>query len=131
MFTHLHVHTEYSPLDGMCRIPQLVARARELSMEALAITDHGALYGLVEFYRAAKEVGIRPILGCEVYVSPTDHHSRSDKNFYHLVLLARDQRGYRNLIQLVTRAHLEGFFYKPRVDKELLSQYHQGLPPGL
>ncbi|MFQ5826857.1 MAG: DNA polymerase III subunit alpha, partial [Dehalococcoidia bacterium] len=127
MFTHLHVHTEYSLLDGMCRIPQLVARAKEMGMEALAITDHGALHGLIEFYQAAREVGVKPILGCEVYLSPTDRHSRSDKNIFHLILLAKSETGYRNLIQLVTKAHLEGYFYKPRVDRELLTQYHQGL----
>ena len=129
MFTHLHVHTEYSLLDGMCRIPQLVARAKELGMDSLAITDHGVMYGVIEFYEAAREVGIKPIIGCEVYVAPDSHSSRSagDKNNYHLVLLAKDQTGYQNLIQLTTKAHLEGFYYKPRVDKELLEQHHQGL----
>ena len=129
MFTHLHVHTEYSLLDGMCRIPQLVARAKELGMDSLAITDHGVMYGVIEFYEAAREVGIKPIIGCEVYVAPDSLSSRSagDKNNYHLVLLAKDQTGYQNLIQLTTKAHLEGFYYKPRVDKELLEQHHQGL----
>ena len=129
MFTHLHVHTEYSLLDGMCRIPQLVERAKELGMDSLAITDHGVMYGAIEFYLAAKEGGIKPIIGCEVYVAPDSRFSRnaSDKNNYHLILLAKNQTGYRNLIQLTTKAHLEGFYYKPRVDKELLEQYHQGL----
>ncbi|MBE9512634.1 MAG: DNA polymerase III subunit alpha [Chloroflexi bacterium] len=129
MFTHLHVHTEYSLLDGMCRIPQLVERARELGMNSLAITDHGVMYGAIEFYLAAKEAGIKPIIGCEVYVAPNSRSARSagDKDNYHLVLLAKDQTGYQNLIQLVTKAHLEGFYYKPRVDKELLEQYHEGL----
>ncbi|MBU2008340.1 MAG: DNA polymerase III subunit alpha [Chloroflexi bacterium] len=129
MFAHLHVHTEYSLLDGMASIPRLVARARELGMGALAITDHGALYGAVDFYRACREVGVKPLLGCEVYVAPGDLHGRSlqDKNPYHLVLLARDRQGYQNLIKLVTTAHLEGFFYKPRVDKKLLEEHHQGL----
>ncbi len=129
MFTHLHVHTEYSLLDGMCRIPQLVARAKEMGMSSLAITDHGVLYGAIEFYLAAREAGIKPIIGCEVYVAAGDRAGRSaaDKDSYHLVLLAKDLQGYRNLLQLVTRANLEGYYYKPRVDKELLKEYHQGL----
>ncbi len=129
MFTHLHVHTEYSLLDGMCRIPQLVARAKELGMDSLAITDHGVMYGVIQFYLAAREAGIKPIIGCEVYVAGGSYLSREagDRNTYHLVLLAKNQTGYRNLIQLTTRAHLEGFYYKPRVDKELLAQYHSGL----
>ena len=129
MFTHLHVHTEYSLLDGMCRIRRLVARAKELGMDSLAITDHGVMYGAVEFYLAAKEAGIKPIIGCEVYVAPNSRFDRNagDKENYHLVLLARDQTGYQNLLQLVTRAHLEGFYYRPRIDKELLTEFHQGL----
>jgi len=129
MFTHLHVHTEYSLLDGMCRIPRLVARAKEMGMDSLAITDHGVMYGAIEFYLAAIEAGIKPIIGCEVYLAPNSRFSRdaSGKNKYHLILLARNQTGYRNLIQLTTKAHLEGFYYKPRVDKELLEQHHQGL----
>ena len=129
MFTHLHIHTEYSLLDGMCRIPQLVSRAKELGMDSLAITDHGVMYGVIEFYLAAKEAGIKPIIGCEVYVAQNSRfsHNASDKNNYHLILLAKNQTGYRNLIQLATKAHLEGFYYKPRVDKELLKEYHQGL----
>jgi len=129
MFTHLHVHTEYSLLDGMCRIPQLVSRAKELGMDSLAITDHGVMYGAVQFYLGAKEAGIKPIIGCEVYVAQDSRFSRNagDKNNYHLILLTRNQTGYRNLIQLTTKAHLDGFYYKPRVDKELLQEYHQGL----
>ncbi len=129
MFTHLHIHTQYSLLDGMCRIPQLVSRAKELGMDSLAITDHGAVYGVIEFYLAAREAGIKPIIGCEFYVAPNSRFSReaSDKNHYHLVLLAKNQTGYHNLIQLATKAQLEGFYYKPRVDKELLQQYHDGL----
>ncbi|MFB0558982.1 MAG: DNA polymerase III subunit alpha [Dehalococcoidales bacterium] len=129
MFTHLHIHTEYSLLDGMCRIPQLVSRAKELGMDSLAITDHGAMYGVIEFYLAAKEAGIKPIIGCEVYIAPNSRSSRDagDKNHYHLILLAKNQTGYHNLIQLTTKANLEGFYYKPRADKELLQQYHQGL----
>jgi len=129
MFTDLHVHTEYSLLDGMSRIPQLVSRAKELGMDSLAITDHGVMYGAIEFYLAAKEAGIKPIIGCEVYVAPNGRFSRnaSDRNNYHLILLAKNQTGYRNLIQLTTKAHLEGFYYKPRMDKELFEQYHDGL----
>ncbi|MFC2010806.1 DNA polymerase III subunit alpha, partial [Chloroflexota bacterium] len=129
MFTHLHVHTEYSLLDGMCRIPQLVARAKELGMDSLALTDHGVMYGAIQFYLAAKEAGIKPIIGCEVYVAQDSRFNRNagDKNRYHLVLLAKDQTGYRNLIQLTAKAHLEGFYYRPRLDRELLEQYHQGL----
>ncbi len=129
MFTHLHVHTEYSLLDGMCRIPQLVARAKELGMDSLAITDHGTIYGAIKFYLAAIEAGIKPIIGCEVYLAPNSRLSRdaSDKNHYHLILLAESRKGYHNLIQLVTKAQLEGFYYRPRVDKELLKQHHQGL----
>ncbi len=129
MFSHLHVHTEYSLLDGMCQIPQLVSRAKELGMDSLAITDHGVMYGAIQFYQAARDVGVKPIIGCEVYVAQNSRLSREtgDRKYYHIVLLAKDQTGYRNLIQLVTKAHLEGFYYKPRVDRELLEQYHHGL----
>ncbi|MFC1989469.1 DNA polymerase III subunit alpha [Chloroflexota bacterium] len=129
MFTHLHVHTEYSLLDGMCRIPQLVERAKELGTDSLAITDHGVMYGAIQFYLAAREAGIKPIIGCEVYLAQGSRLSRdaNSRDKYHLILLAKNQTGYNNLIQLTTRAHLEGFHYKPRVDKELLEQYNQGL----
>ncbi len=129
MITHLHVHSEYSLLDGLCRIPQLIAKAKELGMTSLAITDHGSMHGVIDFYTAAKEAGVKPIIGCETYVAETNRQSRnaSDKNSYHLVLLAKNQQGYHNLIHLITKAHLEGFYYKPRVDKELLAQYHEGL----
>ena len=129
MFTHLHVHTEYSLLDGMCRIPELISRARELGLDSLAITDHGSMHGVIEFYLAAREAGIKPIIGCELYVASSTRHAKSpgEKSPYHLVLLAKDQTGYQNLIQLTTKAHLEGFYYKPRVDRELLSEHRQGL----
>ena len=129
MFTHLHVHTEYSLLDGMCRIPQLVERAKEMGMDSLAITDHGVMYGAIQFYLAAKDAGIKPIIGCEVYIAQDSRFSRdaNERNRSHLVLLAKNQTGYRNLIQLTAKAHLEGFYYRPRLDKELLQQYHQGL----
>ncbi|MDO8686967.1 MAG: DNA polymerase III subunit alpha, partial [Dehalococcoidales bacterium] len=120
---------EYSLLDGMCRIPQLVARAKELGMDSLAITDHGSMYGVIQFYLAAKSAGIKPIIGSEVYIAPDSRLNRGagEKRASHLVLLAKNQTGYRNLLQLTTKAHLEGFYYKPRLDKELLQQYHQGL----
>jgi DNA polymerase III subunit alpha len=129
MFSHLHVHTEYSLLDGMCRIPDLVARAKELGMPSLAITDHGNMHGVIDFYQAAKSAKINPIIGCEIYVAPGSRQGRNsgDRSPSHLVLLAKDKAGYQNLIQLVTKANLEGYFYKPRVDKELLIQHHDGL----
>ena len=129
MFTHLHVHTEYSLLDGLCRIGPLVKCCRELGMDALAITDHGALYGAVEFYEACRAEGVKPILGCEVYLAQGDHRSRTsaDRNPHHLVLLAKDNTGYQNLIQLVTTAHLDGFYYRPRIDRALLEQHREGL----
>ena len=128
-FTHLHVHTEYSMLDGISRIPELVTRTGELGMDSLAITDHGTFYGVVDFYSACLDAGIKPIIGCEVYVA---HNSRHDKNPSerspaHLVLLARDNTGYRNLMQLVTKAHVEGFYNRPRVDKGLLEEFGSGL----
>ncbi len=129
MFTHLHTHTEYSMLDGISRIPDLVYQVRDMGMESLAITDHGNLYGVVDFYSECKEANIKPIIGCEVYVAHRSRHDRnaSERSPYHLVLLARDNAGYRNLMKLVTIAHLEGFHYRPRIDWELLQQYHQGL----
>jgi DNA polymerase-3 subunit alpha len=129
MFTHLHVHTEYSLLDGMCRIDPLVERAKALGMRSLAITDHGVLYGAIQFYQAAKKAGIKPILGCETYIAPATRQSRTaaDKGNFHIVLLAKNQAGWHNLIQLITKANLEGYYYKPRVDKELLRQHSEGL----
>ncbi len=128
-FTHLHVHTEYSMLDGISRIPDLVAQTKELGMDSLAITDHGTFYGVVDFYSACQEAGIKPIIGCEVYVA---HSSRFDKSGaerspHHLVLLARDNTGYKNLMRLVTQAHVEGFHYRPRIDSALLEEHCQGL----
>ena len=129
MFTHLHVHTEYSMLDGISRIPNLVERTKELGMDSLAITDHGTFYGVVDFYSACKESSIKPIIGCEVYVAHKSRFDRSpsERSPNHLVLLARDNAGYRNLMQLVTKAHVDGFHYRPRIDKELLEQYAGGL----
>ncbi|MFC2070867.1 DNA polymerase III subunit alpha [Chloroflexota bacterium] len=128
MFSHLHVHTEYSLLDGMSRIPDLVSRAKEMGMDSLAITDHGNMHGAIQFYREALNAGIKPIIGCEFYVAQTDLASRNaNEKRYHLVLLAKNQTGYQNLLQLNTKAHLDGFYYKPRIDKELLTQHSQGL----
>ena len=111
MFTHLHVHSEFSLLDGMCRIPQLVKRAKELGMNAVALTDHGSMYGAIDFYLAAKEAGIKPIIGCELYVAPNLHTAKTagEKSSYHVVLLAKNQTGYRNLMQLTSKAHLRAF----------------------
>ena len=131
MFTHLHVHTEYSLLDGLSRIVPLVQRTHELGMESLAITDHGGLYGAIEFYLECKRVGVKPIIGCEVYVAQGSRHSKNaaDKSPQHLTLLAMDRAGYKNLIQLVTKAHLEGFYYKPRIDHDLLEAHSKGIIP--
>lgn len=129
-FVHLHNHTCYSLLDGAAKIPDLVSRAKEFGMEALAITDHGVMYGVIEFYKAAKKAGIKPIIGCEVYVAPRSYRDKVvgvDDTPYHLVLLAETQEGYQNLIKLVSLACVEGFYYKPRVDKELLRKYSTGL----
>jgi len=129
-FVHLHNHTEYSLLDGAVRIPDLVAAAKELGMPAIAITDHGNMYGVVDFYKAAKAAGIKPILGCEVYMAPESRFIKQghrDDTAYHLVLLAENDIGYKNLMRLVTLGHREGFYYKPRVDKEILRQFHEGL----
>ena len=129
-FVHLHTHTHYSLLDGLTRVDELVERTKELGMDAAAITDHGAMYGVIEFYQKAKKAGIKPIIGCEVYITENMHDKRPNvngKNFYHLVLLAENNTGYKNLIKLVTAAHLEGFYYKPRIDRELLRQHSEGL----
>jgi DNA polymerase-3 subunit alpha len=127
-FVHLHVHTAYSLLDGAIRLPDLVKRVQELEMSAVAITDHGNLFGVLDFYEKVKKAGIKPLLGCELYVAPGSRHDRKAKGDHnHLVVLAMDQQGYRNLVRLVTQAHLEGFYYKPRVDKELLAELNGGL----
>ncbi|MEG0987643.1 MAG: DNA polymerase III subunit alpha [Clostridium sp.] len=130
-FTHLHVHSEYSLLDASSKIKELTARAKELGMDSLAITDHGVLYGAIDFYRAAKEVGIKPIIGCEVYVAPSSRFDRENVNgedrYYHLILLAENQEGYQNLIKIVSKGFVEGFYYKPRVDYEVLEKYHGGI----
>jgi DNA polymerase-3 subunit alpha len=131
-FVHLHLHTEYSLLDGACRLDRLVDKAHELKFPALAITDHGVLYGAIDFYKEAREKGIKPIIGCEVYVAPGSRLEKKTSSggrdvYHHLGLLARDVTGYKNLIQLTTEAHLTGYYYKPRIDKELLATHKEGL----
>ncbi len=130
-FVHLHVHTEYSLLDGSNKITEYVARVKELGMDSAAITDHGVMYGVIDFYREAKKAGINPILGCEVYVAPGSRFDREitggDDRYYHLVLLAENNTGYANLMKIVSKGFVDGYYYKPRVDKELLRQYHEGI----
>lgn len=129
-FVHLHTHTEYSLLDGSSRIKKLVDSAKELGMPALAITDHGVMYGVIDFYKAAKATGIKPIIGCEVYITSTSRHNRGveeKEKSYHMILLAENDIGYKNLIKLVSIGHLEGFYYRPRIDKEVLRKYSEGI----
>src|SRR6185436_4703954 len=131
-FVHLHLHSEYSLLDGACRLDKLVEKAHELKFPALSLTDHGVLYGAIDFYQTARAKGIKPIIGCEVYVAPGSRlekktGSGSRDVYNHLVLLAKDEIGYKNLIQLATDAHLTGYYYKPRIDKEILSKHKEGL----
>ena len=130
-FTHLHVHTQYSLLDGSARINELVTRAKELGFDSLAITDHGVMYGAIYFYRECLNQGIKPIIGCEVYVAPGSRFNKelgdSDERYYHLILLAENDKGYSNLSKIVSKGFTEGFYYKPRVDKEVLREYHEGI----
>lgn len=130
-FTHLHVHTSYSLLDGAGRIPEMLSRVKELGMDSMAITDHGVMYGVIDFYKEAKKQGIKPILGCEIYLTPGSRFDREitkgEDRYYHLVLLAENNIGYQNLIKIVSAGFTDGYYYKPRVDFELLEQYHEGL----
>ena len=130
-FTHLHLHTEYSLLDGFCKIQELVKRAKELGMDSLAITDHGVMYGVIDFYKACQKEGIHPVLGCEVYVAPGSRLDREagagEDRYYHLILLAENNKGYENLMRIVSAGFMDGFYYKPRVDKEILREYHEGI----
>lgn len=130
-FTHLHVHTEYSLLDGSNKIKEYVKRVKELGMDSAAITDHGVMYGVIDFYRACKEEGINPILGCEIYVAPNSRFDREitggEDRYYHLVLLAENNKGYENLMKIVSRGFTEGYYYKPRVDMEVLREFHEGI----
>ena len=130
-FTHLHVHTEYSLLDGSNKIKEYVSRVKELGMNSAAITDHGVMYGVIDFYKAARAAGIKPVLGCEVYVAPGSRFDRElshgDDRYYHLVLLAENNKGYQNLMKIVSKGFVEGYYYKPRVDMEVLETYHEGI----
>jgi DNA polymerase-3 subunit alpha len=130
-FTHLHVHTEYSLLDGSNKIKECVKRVKELGMDSVAITDHGVMYGVIDFYKAAREIGIKPILGCEVYVAPGSRFDKEaaggEERYYHLVLLAENNQGYSNLMKIVSRGFTEGYYYKPRVDMEILQEFHEGI----
>lgn len=130
-FTHLHVHTEYSLLDGASKIKELVHHTKELGMDSIAITDHGVMYGVIDFYKAAKAEGIKPIIGCEVYVAPGSRFDRelgkNENRYYHLVLLAENDTGYHNLMKIVSRGFTEGYYYKPRVDREILQEFHEGV----
>ena len=131
-FVHLHVHTEYSLLDGSNKIEEYVARVKALGMNSAAITDHGVMYGVIDFYNAAAKVGIKPILGCEVYVAPGSRLDKTPGNnneerYYHLVLLAENNQGYQNLMKIVSKGFVDGYYYKPRVDMEILEQYHEGI----
>ena len=129
MFTHLHVHTEYSMLDGLSSLEGVVKRAKELGMDSLAITDHGGMYGAIDFYQIAKRHDVKPIIGCEMYVAPDSRHERSSNNKspFHMTVLSQDERGYDNLVKLVSKANLEGFYYKPRIDREILERHSDGL----
>lgn len=130
-FVHLHVHTEYSLLDGSNKIDEYVSRVKELGMDAAAITDHGVMYGVIDFYRAAHAAGIKPILGCEVYVAPGSRFDREkvegEDRYFHLILLAENNQGYANLMKIVSRGFTEGYYYRPRVDREVLETYKEGL----
>ncbi|MBI2075278.1 MAG: PHP domain-containing protein, partial [Candidatus Harrisonbacteria bacterium] len=129
-FTHLHTHSHYSLLDGLAKIDALVARAKELGMDSLALTDHGNLYGAIEFYKKALSAGVKPILGVEAYIAPRDHKEKNPagaERYHHLILLAENLTGWNNLLKLTTIAHLDGFYYKPRMDKALLRTHHEGL----
>ena len=129
-FAHLHVHSEFSLLDGLCKIPDLIRRTKELGMDAIAITDHGAMHGAMDFYMAARDQGVKPIVGCEFYMASRTRRDRDrklDMASRHLTVLAAGEAGYRNLLQLATKAQLEGFYYRPRIDRELLAEHSRGL----
>jgi DNA polymerase-3 subunit alpha len=130
-FTHLHVHTEYSLLDGSGKIKEMVLQAKTLGMDSLAITDHGVMYGVIDFYKACIAEDIRPIIGCEIYVAPNSRFDREpgsgEDRYHHLVLLAENDTGYHNLMKIVSRGFTEGYYYKPRVDYEILEKYHEGI----
>ncbi|MEO6578993.1 MAG: PHP domain-containing protein, partial [Candidatus Limnocylindria bacterium] len=125
-FVHVHVHSEFSLLDGLSRIGEMTQRVADQGMTALALTDHGSMYGVIPFYAAANKAGIKPIIGVEAYVAPrgmTDKEGKQDADYHHMILLAKDDVGYKNLLALTTAAHLDGYYYKPRIDKELLAKH--------
>src|SRR5260370_27329422 len=129
-FVHLHNHSEFSLLDGLSKIKKMVARAKDLGMKALAITDHGNMYGTIYFYQACLAAGIKPIIGCEIYITPRSRFSKEagvDNEYNHLILLAENNTGYQNLMKILSYAHLEGYYYKPRADLELLEKHHEEL----
>lgn len=129
-FTHLHLHTEYSLLDGSGNVKKMVKRAKELGMDSIAITDHGSMYGTIEFYKACKEEGIKAIIGCEIYVASRDMYDKTLDNgntIHHLVLLVKDEVGYQNLMKIVSYASIDGYYYKPRVDRKFLREHSKGL----
>ena len=130
-FVHLHTHTEYSLLDGSNKIKEYVARVKELGMNAAAITDHGVMYGVIDFYKACKAADINPVIGCEVYVAPGSRFDREagrgEERYYHLILLAENNTGYANLVKIVSKGFTEGYYYKPRVDLDVLTRYHEGI----
>ncbi|MDO8429486.1 MAG: PHP domain-containing protein, partial [Candidatus Daviesbacteria bacterium] len=129
-FVHLHGHTEYSLLDGLSKVKKLIKKVKELDMPAVAITDHGGMFGAIEFYKEAVKVGVKPIIGCELYVARRSHKDKEgklDTEPYHLTVMAKNHQGYLNLMKLVSVGYLDGYYYKPRVDRELLSQYSEGL----
>jgi len=127
-FTHLHLHTEYSLLDGLNKISELATRVKDLGMDAVAITDHGNMYGAMEFYEQMKKASVKPIIGVEIYIAPNGMEKKEkDEERYHLVLLAKDMTGYKNLTKIVTESYMKGFYYKPRADYEVLKKYNEGI----
>ena len=129
-FVHLHIHSEFSLLDGANRIKDLPVRAKELGMDSIAITDHGVMFGVIDFYKACKKEGVKPIIGCEVYVAPRTRFDKEpgiDNHYYHLILLAKNNEGYKNLSKLVSLGFVDGYYYKPRIDHDILEQYSEGL----
>ena len=127
-FTHLHLHTEYSLLDGACRIPKLVQRIKALGMDSCAITDHGVMYGCIDFYQSMKAEGLKPIIGCEAYICQNRHEKGNfNREYSHLILLCENNTGYQNLMKIISEGFVSGYYYRPRIDYELLRKYHEGL----
>ena len=129
-FVHLHLHSEFSLLDGANRIKDIQKKKKELGMDSIAITDHGVMFGVIYFYKACKKEGVKPIIGCEAYVAPRSRHQKEpgiDNHYYHLILLAKNNTGYKNLSKMVSLSYIDGYYYKPRIDRELLEKYHEGI----